>query len=155
MGSVLPYGPQIAEHCILGAQLQPSGKVASGALQPKEVSRLMASIRALEAWLQGCADAPPRGFIYSKGPGEPVAPERDSRLEPDQPCSQEAANVPAGWDRTAALSSRGWSSFAARRQMSWSAHATPRMGAVKQGSGVKPVVRRCRPGLQGSADRTA
>ena len=73
VGSVLPYGPQVAEHCILGAQLQPGSKPAGAPLQLEEVGRLMASIQALEAWLQGCADAAPRGYIYSKTPGQPLA----------------------------------------------------------------------------------
>ena len=69
VGQVLPYGPQMAEHCILGAQLSPSSKPGSAALSEAEISRLMASIGRLETWLQGCADTAPKGFIYSKAAG--------------------------------------------------------------------------------------
>ena len=70
MGSVLPYGPQIAEHCILRAGLQPTQKLAAQPLQPEDIQKLMASIQELEAWLQGCADSAAKGYIYSKGSGE-------------------------------------------------------------------------------------
>lgn len=63
----------MAEHCILGAQLQPLGRPASSPLTEAELERLLASIQALEAWIQGCADRVPQGYISSKGSGAAAA----------------------------------------------------------------------------------
>lgn len=79
MADLMPYGPAIAEHIILGAQLLPSTPLT---LQPSttaspdpatavptvlpeaQLSALHASVARLEAWFSGLeAGVVPEGFI--------------------------------------------------------------------------------------------
>ena len=71
VGKALPFGPQTAEHCILGADLQPSRKPAAQPLEEAEVKLLMDKIGAWEAWLKRCETDVPKGYIFSKEPGKP------------------------------------------------------------------------------------
>lgn len=69
LGSVVPYGPALCEHCLLNAELQPSRKPANAPLSPEERSALFAAIQSWEAWLDGCETAAPEGFITVKRAG--------------------------------------------------------------------------------------
>ena len=71
VAKALPFGPQTAEHCILGANLQPSRKPAAQPLDEGEVKLLMERISTWEAWLKGCETDVPKGYIFSKEPGKP------------------------------------------------------------------------------------
>lgn len=79
MADLMPYGPAIAEHIILGAQLLPStpltlqpsttaspdpATAASTVLPEAQLSALHASVARLEAWFSGLeAGVVPEGFI--------------------------------------------------------------------------------------------
>ena len=69
VGKALPFGPQTAEHCILGANLLPSRKPAAQPLEQAEIRTLFGKIEAWEAWLRGCESSVPQGYIYSTGAG--------------------------------------------------------------------------------------
>ena len=69
VGKALPFGPQTAEHCILGADLLPSRKPAAQPLEEAEIRALFGKIEAWEAWLRGCEISVPQGYIHSKGAG--------------------------------------------------------------------------------------
>lgn len=59
VAGVLPYGPAIAEHCVLQGGLNPKAHVGSGNC----LGALMSGIRWLEEWLGGLESQVPRGFI--------------------------------------------------------------------------------------------
>lgn len=76
LADLMPYGPAIAEHIILGAQLLPSTPLAllpgssslpdavSCVLPEEQLSALHASVARLEAWFSGLeAGVVPEGFI--------------------------------------------------------------------------------------------
>ena len=69
LADVLPFGPSVAEHCILKAKLDPSRSPATAPLDPTERSALMAAVRGFERWLDSCeADGAtaPGGAILTK-----------------------------------------------------------------------------------------
>ena len=66
LGKQLPYGPMLAEHCILGAALSPTRHPATAPLTADEVAALATQLRQLDAWLDACKDTPPRGYIMLK-----------------------------------------------------------------------------------------
>ena len=75
LGELLPYGPALAEHCILDAGLQPgvllAGAAAPGAithaqfggLGVNDVDALFAALGRVEAWFAGMEERAPQGFI--------------------------------------------------------------------------------------------
>ena len=76
MSDLLPYGPLIAEHCILSAGLEPGRCPAAQPLGGEEGVALVGSVRAWEAWLDACEDSsePPQGYILTKpGSGQQAA----------------------------------------------------------------------------------
>eukprot|EP00892_Ulva_mutabilis_P008831 jgi/Ulvmu1/631/UM010_0001.1 len=66
LGKQLPYGPMLAEHCILNAGLAPARHPAGDPLSADEVAALATQLRGLDSWLDSCKDTPPRGFILLK-----------------------------------------------------------------------------------------
>ncbi|KAI7842328.1 hypothetical protein COHA_003968 [Chlorella ohadii] len=68
MADLLPYGPLIAEHCILTASLEPGRSPAAQPLSGEERAALVGSVRSWEAWLDDCEDSsePPGGYILTK-----------------------------------------------------------------------------------------
>lgn len=69
VGTLLPFGPSIAEHVVLSAGLAPERKVAgAGALSEAEASALFGAVQRLEAWFAGLEGQEAEGFI-KMGPG--------------------------------------------------------------------------------------
>ncbi|GMH40784.1 hypothetical protein BSKO_08688 [Bryopsis sp. KO-2023] len=69
IGSVMPYGASIAEHCIRTAALDPSLALKSKDQVPltaEEVSKLVTAIQTIENWLKECWEKPPKGFLFQK-----------------------------------------------------------------------------------------
>lgn len=68
MAELLPYGPLIAEHCILSAGLESGRSPAAQPLSGDERAALVSSVRSWEAWLDACEDSsePPGGYILTK-----------------------------------------------------------------------------------------
>ena len=65
---MLPYGPQVADHCILLAGLAPSRKPAADTLGEAEAAALFSGVQRWQAWLDACETKAPEGFILLKGP---------------------------------------------------------------------------------------
>lgn len=70
LSTLLPYGPLIAEHCILSSGLQPGRLPAADPLPPADQAALLGGVRAWEAWLDACEDSSevPPGFILTRPP---------------------------------------------------------------------------------------
>lgn len=66
LGKKLPYGPMLAEHCILNAGLAPARHPAASPLTDEEVAALAGQLQELDAWLDRCKVEPPGGFILLK-----------------------------------------------------------------------------------------
>lgn len=68
MADLLPYGPLIAEHCILSAGLESGRSPTAQPLSGDERAALVSSVRSWEAWLDACEDSsePPGGYILTK-----------------------------------------------------------------------------------------
>lgn len=74
MGSLLPYGPAIAEHVVLSAGLAPERVVVpgpGGGLSEGEAQALLAAVQQLEAWFASLDEREPEGFI-SLGSGDTI-----------------------------------------------------------------------------------
>ena len=67
LAAVLPYGPALAEHCILLAGLAPARRLGQHALLPDEVASLLGAVRIWETWLDACETHAPEGFITLAG----------------------------------------------------------------------------------------
>lgn len=82
LASVLPYGPALAEHCVLLAGLAPGRKPKQEPLSGAEGDAVFGGAQAWEAWLEACETAAPEGFITLKGSGAcsavPLSQQRDS-----------------------------------------------------------------------------
>jgi len=65
IASAVPYGPLVAEHCILSAGLDPKRHVAAvPPLTEEDHAALLAAVRSFEKWLDGCEEgSPPGGAI--------------------------------------------------------------------------------------------
>jgi hypothetical protein len=50
LGELLPFGPSIAEHCVVSAGLQPGQLLAASPLAPEQLGALHKALVALEAW---------------------------------------------------------------------------------------------------------
>lgn len=61
---LLPYGPLVAEHCILSAGLDPARPPAAAPLSAEEQRALLGGVRSWERWLDECESRPPEGIIY-------------------------------------------------------------------------------------------
>ena len=66
---MLPYGPALAEHCILLAGLQPGRKPKAEPLSAEEARALFESAGQWEAWLDARESSAPEGFITLKRAG--------------------------------------------------------------------------------------
>ncbi|KAK9857575.1 hypothetical protein WJX84_011908 [Apatococcus fuscideae] len=66
LAGILPYGPALSEHCILGAGLEPGHSPSHQPLSSAELEQLMASVRGWEAWLDHLKETPPKGYIAYK-----------------------------------------------------------------------------------------
>ena len=66
---MLPYGPALAEHCILLAGLQPGRKPRAQPLSTEEAQALFEGAGRWEAWLDACESSAPEGFITLKRAG--------------------------------------------------------------------------------------
>lgn len=71
LADLLPYGPLIAEHCILSSGLDPARPLASAPLSAEEQGSLLGGVRTWEAWLDACEDAneAPGGYILARPAG--------------------------------------------------------------------------------------
>ncbi len=65
----LPYGPAVADHCILSAGLSPQQQVKSNALSPDQRQGLLAAVQAWEKWLDDCETQAPKGYITYRRAG--------------------------------------------------------------------------------------
>lgn len=63
IASLLPYGPAIAEHCVLQAQLQAGRVLTKQLLSDQELLSLHKSIQQLESWFASLEQSAPEGFI--------------------------------------------------------------------------------------------
>ncbi len=70
LATILPYGPALSEHCVLGAGLEPGRNPAQQQVSPEELERLIEAVRGWEAWLDRLKDTPPKGYISYKAGGE-------------------------------------------------------------------------------------
>lgn len=68
LASVLPYGPQVADHCILLAGLAQTRKPKAEALSEEEAAALFGGVQRWQAWLDACETKAPEGFILLKAP---------------------------------------------------------------------------------------
>ena len=66
LGSVLPYGPALCEHCVRTAGLDPGRRPRAEPLGERELNALLGGVRAWEAWLDACETAAPAGFIATR-----------------------------------------------------------------------------------------
>ncbi len=66
LASALPYGPQVAEHCIHLAGLQHTRKPKAQPLSEAEAEALFEGAQQWQAWLDACEDKAPEGFILLK-----------------------------------------------------------------------------------------
>jgi hypothetical protein len=77
VGGLLPYGPGIAEHVLVGAGLDPSRVPGRAPLADPEVAALFRSVQQLEAWFAGLeGEAAPAGFITTARAGGPSKRQR-------------------------------------------------------------------------------
>lgn len=84
LADLLPYGPLIAEHCVVIAGLEPARQPAAAPLLPEEAGALLAGVRRWEAWLDGCEDdsTPPQGFILTRP--QPTAAKQQQQEQQQQ-----------------------------------------------------------------------
>ena len=66
LASALPYGPQVAEHCVLLAGLQHTRKPKAQPLSDAEAEALFKGTQQWQAWLDACEDKAPEGVILLK-----------------------------------------------------------------------------------------
>jgi hypothetical protein len=50
LGELLPFGPSIAEHCVVAAGLAPNQQLATSPLSAEQLAALHKALVALEAW---------------------------------------------------------------------------------------------------------
>lgn len=98
MGSLLPYGPTVSEHCVLAASLEPQRLPAANPLTAAEQAALVAGVRQWEAWLDSCEDsqAPPQGYILTKPPPAQAAAKGAAAPPPGGGGSEAAPAAAAG-----------------------------------------------------------
>ena len=65
----LPYGPAVADHCILSAGLSPQHLLKAQALSPAQRQELLAAVQAWEKWLDDCETQAPKGYITYRRAG--------------------------------------------------------------------------------------
>ena len=76
VGKALPYGNQIAEHCVLLAGRDPKAPVEAE-LPEEEAAHIAAKINEVEEMLAFCGAEVPKGYIFVKGGGDAAKPEGD------------------------------------------------------------------------------
>ncbi|KAL4420985.1 hypothetical protein ABPG77_001304 [Micractinium sp. CCAP 211/92] len=99
LASLLPYGPLIAEHCIITASLDPARQLATAPLSPEEQEALLAGVRQWEAWLDGCEDdsTPPQGFILTRPqPGPAKQQQQQQQTQQTEGGQQQEGGQAAG-----------------------------------------------------------
>ena len=67
---VLPYGPQVADHCLLEAGLQPQARIADAPLSPERQAALLSVVARFQEWVASLDAAPPPGYIGLARPGQ-------------------------------------------------------------------------------------
>lgn len=101
---VLPYGPQVADHCLLQAGLQPQAKIADAPPTPEQRAALLAVVAGFQEWVASLAAAPPPGYIGFARPGQflpsavcrpPCALSRVSEFTSARPASCISFQLPA------------------------------------------------------------
>jgi len=65
----LPYGPAVADHCILSAGLSPQQQLKAKPLGPDQRQGLLAAVQAWEKWLDDCESQAPKGYITYRRAG--------------------------------------------------------------------------------------
>eukprot|EP00877_Chromochloris_zofingiensis_P000091 jgi/Chrzof1/10082/Cz04g26130.t1 len=83
IASLLPYGPAIAEHCVLQAQLQAGRVLTKQLLSDQELLSLHKSIQQLESWFASLEQSAPEGFI-SLAPKAGVRAKQESKQAEQQ-----------------------------------------------------------------------
>lgn len=98
LASLLPYGPLIAEHCIITASLDPARQLATAPLSPEEQEALLAGVRQWEAWLDGCEDdsTPPQGFILTRPQPGPAKQQQQQQTQQTEGGQQQEGGQAAG-----------------------------------------------------------
>ena len=66
---LVPSGPALVEHCILGAQLDLKRDVKATPLTQGEISALLASLQAMHAWFEDQDTSQSAGYIFYKPKG--------------------------------------------------------------------------------------
>jgi hypothetical protein len=69
LGDLLPFGPSIAEHCVVAAGLNPAQALATDPLTPEQLAALHKALVALEEWFASLDTAAPVGYIMLQRPG--------------------------------------------------------------------------------------
>ncbi|KAK9797102.1 hypothetical protein WJX73_010610 [Symbiochloris irregularis] len=64
--SVIPQGPNLAEHCILLAKLDAKRKPKAQPLSDAEAAALLHSVHAMQTWFEERDDLEPPGYIFYK-----------------------------------------------------------------------------------------
>lgn len=65
----LPYGPAVADHCILSAGLSPHQLLKTQPLSPDQRQGLLAAVQSWEKWLDDCETQAPKGYITYRRAG--------------------------------------------------------------------------------------
>ena len=65
----LPYGPAVADHCILSAGLSPHHLLKTQPLTPDQRQGLLAAVQSWEKWLDDCETRAPKGYITYRRAG--------------------------------------------------------------------------------------
>ncbi|KAL0030916.1 hypothetical protein WJX79_000862 [Trebouxia sp. C0005] len=81
----LPYGPAVADHCILAAGLSPQQQLKAKPLGPDQRQGLLAAVQAWEKWLDDCEDQAPKGYITYRRADEPKRGKKQSAEAPITP----------------------------------------------------------------------
>ncbi|GAX80591.1 hypothetical protein CEUSTIGMA_g8028.t1 [Chlamydomonas eustigma] len=100
LASLLPYGPAIAEHCIIDSGLDPGSKLSSLEMVTQALEALLPALGRLDTWFATLEQGgSPLGFITVAAPGSKKNPQQSKKKEKqqqNQPGSTcDAAGVPA------------------------------------------------------------
>ncbi|KAL0022374.1 hypothetical protein WJX77_005710 [Trebouxia sp. C0004] len=91
LNMALPYGPAVADHCILLAGLSPQQQLKAKPLGPAQRQGLLTAVQAWEKWLDDCESEAPKGYITYRRADEPKRSKKQSAEAPITP----AQPVPA------------------------------------------------------------
>lgn len=70
LNSALPYGPAVADHCILSAGLQTQQQLKASPLTAEQQQGLLEAVQAWERWLDDCDVRAPKGYITYRRAGQ-------------------------------------------------------------------------------------